>query len=115
MTSRYRSSARVLLRGWSADVVAPQGLVVRLEARHTAVASAVGGDERCGELVLEHPVAYLDDRAVVVGRSRLELLAFDRGLDVVKRVLGVQIGGLGHRGVDVAGRDVLQLLGDAVV
>src|SRR4051812_46461667 len=50
----------------SADVVAPQGLVVTLEAFHPTVGACVGGHQRRAELVLQQTRSDLDDGAVVV-------------------------------------------------
>src|SRR5437588_89147 len=94
----------------SAEVVAPQRGVSALQAGDPAVRPAVRGHQRRGELVFEQAGAHLDDGAVMVSRARLESLAGNRGLDVVERVFGIEVGGLGDGGVDLAGRDVLQLL-----
>src|SRR4051794_5315424 len=87
------------------EVVPPQRLVVDVVLRHQWRA----------QLVLQHAVAHLDDRAVVVGRAGLERLALQRRLRVVEPVLGVQVGRLRDRRVDQALPDVLELLWDAVV
>src|SRR5256886_9737833 len=80
-------------------LVSPQRLVVHI----------VLCDQWRGELVLE-PVGQLDDVAAVIRLTLLRSHPGQRLLGPVQTVLRVLVGRLGHRGVDLALADRVELL-----
>src|SRR5580704_12062226 len=100
---------------WGVSSIEGGNPLFRIVAPERLVVDVLLGDQLRRKLIFENTRSHFENRAVVVGRPRLERLPRDRVLQIHDAVFRVEVGRLGDSGVGLAFADRVELLRNAIV